>query len=176
MLLVRDGDLLRRAHASGPAHYLQDIHSSDLPDFADYGPELTRPFRGLRLWLPLHLHGVDAFRAALDDKLDLAAHAYRQLAADPRLEVPAAPELSTVAFRLRDGDTAELLRRVNADQRVLLSSTMIDGRYTGRICVLNHRTDQARVDEAISALRRHAAELSAARLPHPAPPDDAPPQ
>ena len=161
MLLVRDGDPLRRAHAGGPAHYLQDIQASDLPDFADYGPELTRAFRGLRLWLPLHLHGVDAFRAALDDKLDLAAHAYRRLSADPHFEVPAAPELSTVAFRLRRGDTAELLRRVNAEQRVFLSSTTINGQYTGRICVLNHRTDQARVDEAITALCRHGAELSA---------------
>ena len=135
---------------------------SELPDFADHGPELTRPFRGLRLWLPLHLHGVDAFRAALDDKLDLAAHAYQQLSADPLFDVPAEPELSTVAFRLRRGDTAELLHRVNAEQRVFLSSTSIDGRYTGRICVLNHRTDRARVDEAIGALRRHGAALSAA--------------
>jgi aromatic-L-amino-acid decarboxylase len=155
-------NLLRRAHASGPAPYLQDIQGIDLPDFGEYGPELTRPFRGLRLWLPLHLHGVAAFRNALDEKLDLAAHAYRRLAADPLFDVPFAPELSTVAFRLRRGDTAELLRRVNAEQRVFLSSTSIDGRYTGRICVLNHRTDRARVDAAIDALRRHSAELSAA--------------
>jgi len=156
ILLVRDGELLRRAHTVGPAAYLQDIQDTDLPDFGAYGPELTRPFRGLRLWLALHLHGVDAFRAALDDKLDLVAHAYEQLAADPRFDVLAEPELSTVAFRLRHGDTAELLRRVNAEQRVLLSSTVVEGRYTARICVLNHRTDRARVDEAIDALRRHA--------------------
>ena len=161
MLLVRDGDLLRRAHVAGPASYLQDIQGSDLPDFAEYGPELTRPFRGLRLWLPLHLHGVEAFREALDDKLDLAAHAYQRLAADPLFDVPVAPELSTVAFRLHRGDTAELLRRVNAEQRVFLSSTTIDGQYIGRICVLNHRTGRARVDEAIDALRRHGAELTA---------------
>jgi aromatic-L-amino-acid decarboxylase len=160
MLLVRDGDLLRRAHLAGPAAYLQDIAGSDLPDFAEYGPELTRPSRGLRLWLPLQLHGVEAFRNALDDKLDLAAHAYHRLSADPLFDVPAPPELSTVAFRLRRGDTAELLRRVNAEQRVFLSSTRIDGRYVGRICVLNHRTDRARVDEAIDALRRHSAELT----------------
>jgi aromatic-L-amino-acid/L-tryptophan decarboxylase len=161
ILLVRDGDQLRRAHTiGGPAAYLQDIPGSDLPDFAAYGPELTRPFRGLRLWLALHLHGVDTFRAALDDKLDLAAHAHRRLSADPRFDVPAEPELSTVAFRLRTGDTAELLRRVNAEHRVLLSSTTVAGRYTARICVLNHRTDHARINDAIEALQRHAAELS----------------
>jgi aromatic-L-amino-acid/L-tryptophan decarboxylase len=70
------------------------------------------------------------------------------------------PDLSTVTFRLRHGDTADLLRRVNAEQRVYLSGTTIDGRYTGRICVLSHRTDRTRVDEAIDGLRRHAAAMS----------------
>jgi aromatic-L-amino-acid decarboxylase len=163
MLLVREGDRLRQAHAGEPAAYLQDIHDIGLPDFAEYGPELTRPFRGLRLWLALHLHGTDAFRAALDEKLDLAAHAYRRLSADPLFDVLGEPELSTVAFRLRNGDTADLLRRVNAEQRVFMSSTVIDGRYTARICVLNHRTDPARVDEAVDALLRHAAAIDRER-------------
>ena len=61
-LLVRDPATLRAAHSGDDAHYLQDIDAADLPDFADLGPELTRPFRGLPLWLPLHLHGVAAFR------------------------------------------------------------------------------------------------------------------
>jgi aromatic-L-amino-acid decarboxylase len=168
-LLVRDGDLLRRAHTGPAADYLQDIHDTGLPDFADYGPELTRDFRGLRMWLPLHLHGVDAFRAALDEKLDLAEHCYRELREDPHLTLFGPPELSTVAFfgrpsgqsdDDRDGATAELLRRVNAEQRVFLSSTRIGGRYAGRICVLNHRTDHARVVTAIDAIRRHASALA----------------
>ncbi|TWF81828.1 hypothetical protein FHX44_117773 [Pseudonocardia hierapolitana] len=46
---------------------------------------------------------------------------------------------------------------VNAEGRVLLSSTRIDGHVFGRICVLNHRTDRARVDEALDALSHHAA-------------------
>jgi aromatic-L-amino-acid/L-tryptophan decarboxylase len=180
-LLVRDGSSLRAAHAGPEAHFLQDIQDSTLPDFAAYGPELTRDFRGLKLWLPLHLHGVDAFRAALDEKLDLAEHAYRRLVADPNLVVLGAPELSTVAFRCRphpgavaaNGDsaapdaaadeaTAEVLRRVNAERRVLLSSTRIDGRFVGRVSVLSHRTDLARVDEAVDAILRHAAALRAA--------------
>jgi aromatic-L-amino-acid/L-tryptophan decarboxylase len=53
--------------------------------------------------------------------------------------------------------TAELLRRVNAEQRAFLSSTRIGGRYVGRISVLNHRTDRARVTEVIDAVRRHAS-------------------
>jgi aromatic-L-amino-acid decarboxylase len=156
-LLVRDTAPLRAAHSGDDAHYLQDIDDADLPDFADLGPELTREFRGIRMWLPLHLHGVAAFRDALDEKLDLAERAYAALAAEPALHVYGAPELTTVAFRCADDDaTAELLRRVNAEQRVRLSSTRIDGRFVGRLTILNHRTDRARVDEAVAAITRHA--------------------
>jgi aromatic-L-amino-acid/L-tryptophan decarboxylase len=100
VLLMRDRSRLHGAFATSGS-YLQDAGAAGaLPNYADLGPELTRDYRGLRLWLPLHLHGVAAFRAALDEKLDLAEHAYRELAADERLEVPWAPQLSTVAFRL----------------------------------------------------------------------------
>jgi aromatic-L-amino-acid/L-tryptophan decarboxylase len=160
-LLVRDGDLLRRAHSAEGAHYLQDLGDSGLPDFNDYSPELTRDFRGLRLWLPLHLHGVAAFRAALDEKLDLAELAYDGLTADPHLRVLLRPDLTTLAVHCTsDEDTAELLRRVNAEQRVLLSSTRVNGRYIARLSILNHRTDHARLSEALDALHRHAAALA----------------
>jgi aromatic-L-amino-acid decarboxylase len=74
------------------------------------------------------------------------------------------PDLSIVAFHVQRDDpagalTAELLRRVNAERRVLLSSTRIGGRYVGRICILNHRTDRDRVDVAVRSVRRHASEL-----------------
>jgi aromatic-L-amino-acid decarboxylase len=159
-LLVRDAELLRRAHSGAEGHVLQDIRDSAVPDFAAYGPELTRDYRGLRMWLPLHLHGVDAFRAMLDEKLDLAEYAFAALRDDPHLRVLGAPELSVVAFQHRGGQTAELLRRVNAEARVFLSSTTIDDHYTARICVLSHRTDRDRVDMAIDAIRRHAAALT----------------
>src|SRR5207253_11048156 len=126
-LLVRDTGTLRAAHA-GEAQYLQDLAGpAGLPDFSDLSPELSRDFRGLRVWLPLHLHGVAAFRDALDEKLDLAGHAHLALAAEPGLELPWSPDLSIVAFRTRGGrdDDRRLLERVNATRRVLLSSTEI---------------------------------------------------
>jgi aromatic-L-amino-acid decarboxylase len=161
VLLVRDAATLRAAHAAD-GHYLQDVHSGvSLPDYADLGPELTRDFRGLRLWLPLHLHGVAAFRDALDEKLNLAAYAYRELAADVRLELPWEPDLSTVVFRLkeeRDADqrNQQLLDRINATKRIHLSSTRIDGWYTVRLCVLSHRTHHEHVAEAVDIIRRAA--------------------
>lgn len=154
-LLVRDAGALHRAHA-GEAAYLQDLEvSDDLPDFSALSPELTRDFRGLRVWLPLHLHGLAAFRAALDEKLNLAWQVYDTLAADPRFEVPHPPDLSVVAFRLAGGDDAAnraLLGRINASQRVVLSSTLVDGRFTLRVAVLAHRTHRDRIDELLSII------------------------
>jgi aromatic-L-amino-acid decarboxylase len=186
VLLVRDAGTLRAAYAAeGP--YLQDLKSADgagadgagagdgmgevagdgvvpdLPDYADLGVELSRELRGLRLWLPLHLHGVAAFRQALDEKLDLASEAYEALRAEPALELPWAPDLSTVVFRLRrqpgwadaraDEANARLLARINATRRVHLSSTRVDGRHTLRICVLSHRTHRSHVAEAVEVIR-----------------------
>ncbi|MQA83588.1 MAG: aminotransferase class V-fold PLP-dependent enzyme [Streptosporangiales bacterium] len=158
VLLVRDRATLRGAH-SGEAAYLQDLGElAGLPDYADLGPELTREFRGLRLWLPLHLHGVAVFREALDEKLDLAERAYRELASDPLLEVPLKPDLSAVVFRLPGGDrdNQRLLERINATKRVFLSSTRIDGRHTLRLCVLSHRTHADHVAEAVDIIRAAA--------------------
>ena len=159
VLLVRDAATLRAAYASR-GQYLQDLSDDgELPDFADLGPELTRDFRGLRLWLPLHLHGVAAFRQALDEKLDLALEAYDALSADPRIEVAWRPDLTVVVFALRDGDDAEhrrWLERINASGRVFLSSTRIDGRFVLRLCVLCHRTHADRIREIVDIVRRTA--------------------
>lgn len=68
---------------------------------------------------------------------------------------PASP--GCLAYVPGSGLVSAALRRVNAEQHVFLSSTHIDGRYVGRLSVLNHRTDRSRVLEATGALRRHAA-------------------
>ncbi|MEV1238525.1 aminotransferase class V-fold PLP-dependent enzyme [Nonomuraea sp. NPDC049750] len=155
LLLVRDPAVLHAAHAAD-ARYLQDLSPvDDLPDFGHLGVELTREFRGLRLWLPLHLHGVRAFERELDEKLDLAAYVHRQLARDPRFEVPWQPDLTVVLFRLRgtDEDNRRLLAEINSSRRVYLSSTAIDGRFFLRLCVLSFRTHADRVEEALGIIR-----------------------
>ncbi len=161
-LIVRDGKRLREAHHFD-AHYLQDVgEESDIPSFSDYSPELSRDFRGLRVWLPVKFHGLDAFRRALDEKLDLARYVYEELAADDRFEVPWEPALSIVPFRLRDADNEanqELLERINASKRVFLSSTTLDGRYTLRVAILSHRSHRDRVEECVAIIKQAAGEV-----------------
>jgi glutamate/tyrosine decarboxylase-like PLP-dependent enzyme len=162
ILLGRDTAPLRAAHA-GDGNYMQDLdRNQKLPDFSALGPELTREFRGLRLWLPLRLHGVTAFRDALDEKLDLANYAYRDLIQDDELELPWRPDLSTVAFRLQSGDDDANFRfrdRINATSKLFLSGTSINGRYTLRLCILSHRTHGEHIDQMLEIIH------SAARKP-----------
>jgi aromatic-L-amino-acid decarboxylase len=164
-LLVREGQLLREAHEVG-ADYLQDLAGEEeIPNFTDYSPELSRSFRGLGLWLPVKLHGLAAFRAALDEKLDLARFLYDELVATPGFEVPWPPDLTVVAFRYRprSGDAeafnARLLERINASKRVFLSSTTLRGRFTIRACIVSHRTHRDRIEETVDIVRRAAAAL-----------------
>ena len=161
-LLVRDRESLKAAHRGG-ALYLPDASTDpELPDFADYSPELSRDFRGLRVWLPLHLHGVAAFRAALEEKLTLTRRIYDALVEVPSLDVPWEPDLSIVAFRPREGgnDAARrLLAAINASGRIFLSGTTIGDDVYVRVCVLSHRTRAPRVDEAIEIIAKAAANL-----------------
>lgn len=154
-LLVRDGAALAAAH-TGRGGYMQDVVDlTELPHYFALGPELTRPFRGLPVWLALHLHGVDGFRDELDRMLDLAEHAQRELRALSHIELATPPDLSVVAFRSRHGDAAsqQLFDRLNASRRVHVSSTTVDGRFTVRLAFLNPRTTRDHLDAVIQMLQ-----------------------
>ncbi len=112
---------------------------------------------------------MNAFRDALDEKLDLARLLFEGLSEVPQLKLPWEPALTVVPFRLNaeggdveaanDRDRA-LLERVNASKRVFLSSTMVDGRFTLRACILCLRTHRDRVEECVEIVRDAAAELA----------------
>jgi aromatic-L-amino-acid/L-tryptophan decarboxylase len=168
-LMVQDGQKLRRAHQVG-AEYLQDLEDGGSAvswSPAELGPELSRDFRGLRLWLPLMLHGAGAFRDALTEKLALAERFVDGLdalvAAGAPLEIVARPQLSLLAFRLakRKRETlAECNRRnlaflaaINGRKRAHLSSTLLattEGlAFTLRVCVLSFRTHDRHIDRCL---------------------------
>ena len=162
-LIVRDRDAMRDAHFEGAA-YLQDLPpAGELPNYNELTPELSREMRGLRVWWPLALHGVEAFRDALDEKLDLTTRIHRALQDDANIELGWDPQLTVVAFRLRGGDEArsrELLSRINAMKRVFLSSTLVRGEYWLRVCIVSHRTHADRIDECAAIVRESAAALA----------------
>jgi aromatic-L-amino-acid/L-tryptophan decarboxylase len=165
VLLVRNGELLREAHRA-KGEYLQDLApEGDIPNFADYSPELSRDFRGLRVWLPLKLHGLGAFREVLNEKLDLTRVLYEALKSTPGFDLPWEPELTVVPFRYvpTEGDVdafnQRLLERINASKRVFLSSTRLNGDFWIRACIVSHRTHRDRIDEAISIIQDAARAL-----------------
>jgi aromatic-L-amino-acid decarboxylase len=169
-LLVRDGDALRRSHALS-ADYMPTMQED--PDFVDFNlisPELSRDWRGLRVWLPIAMHGIGPFRRNLEEKLALTKWATEELRAIPGIEILAEPQLSIVAFRLRrsDLDDAALNRlnrrfldAVNARKRVYLTGTMLGPKFALRICVLSFRTHLDRMRECLEDIRAAVGEVGA---------------
>lgn len=159
-VLVRDARTLHRAH-SLHADYLPDMQQEDeLVDFCEISPELSRDFRGLRVWLPLKLFGIEPFREQLDEKLDLIQFAVEELRTIDGIEIVAEPQLTILAFRLAGSDDLNraLLDRINARKRVMLTPATVDGRFVIRIAIVSHRTHRDRVEMAIEDIRNAVAE------------------
>ncbi|MEO8586239.1 MAG: pyridoxal-dependent decarboxylase [Acidobacteriota bacterium] len=167
-LLVKDPAALRRSH-SVQAHYMPDMQDDpDSVDFCELSPELSRNFRGLAVWLAIKLCGLAAFRSSLDEKLDLASEAVEAVRRIPGMTIVAEPQLSLFAFRLTVPGASrvemnrlnrDLMDRVNARQRVLLTGTLIGEDFAIRMCILSFRTHADRVRMALEDLREAAREL-----------------
>lgn len=165
IVLVRDGQKLVDAYYARGA-YMQDLKPSDShheQSAADLSPELTRPFRGLRLWLPLKIAGVAPFRAALEEKLLLAEYAYQRLSEMDRFDVGPHPDLSITAFRYlpKQGDANEFNLRladaIREDGRTVLSTTTLDDMVLLRFAILGYKTHIDDIDLVLD-LVRHTAE------------------
>lgn len=166
-VVARDGRTLLDAF-SASADYIRPFAEDDVgPSPGDLSPELTRHFRALRLWLPMQLAGVGAFRAAQSEKIALARYFHERLAAMPGWETGPPPDLSIVAFRYRPGNgdpdpfNRTLLQRLQQEGRVFLSGTRIGESDWLRCAILSFRTHVEHVDETLDILARLAAALEA---------------
>lgn len=154
VVLVRDAGKLIASNAYQAA-YMQDAYGLDEISPADCGPELSRHFRGLRMWLPLHLHGVDVFRANLREKILLCRY-FREEVRKMGFETGPEPELSVTLFRYPAADAnafnQRLLDALHADGRVFFSSTRIRGELWIRCAVMSFRTHLAEIRLALRML------------------------
>ncbi len=167
-LLVRDGAALRAAHEATAAYLPAMPHPEEFYDPSQHGPELSRGFPGLRVWLSVKLFGAAAFRAALAEKRALTLDAARRVAALPGIVMDAEPELTLFAFHLtrpgasradEDAMTRALMERTTARGRTMVTGAAAHGRYLGRVCVLNFRTHQERIDALVDDFAAVIAEL-----------------
>ncbi len=174
VVLVREGRRLYAAHSANHAYIREDGAATDNLDHAMQdgsamfrSPELSRPFRALRLWLSLQVHGLGAFSAALSARLAYADVAWRRLGALPQIEVGPAPDLSIVAFRLRcpadtpadvDGALQEaLVLRLRGEHALFTTSTVFLGRTWLRLAILGLQVRLDDVEAAVDAIAQASA-------------------
>jgi aromatic-L-amino-acid decarboxylase len=167
-LLVRDGAALRAAHGATAAYLPHMPDADEFYDPSQHGPELSRGFPGLRVWLEVKLYGAAKIRAALAEKRALAVDAARRIAEIPGIVMDAEPQLSLFAFHLdwpgamlaqRNDATRELMERVTARGKVMITGCEVDGRVLARVCVLSFRTRQAHIDTCVEHVTEEARRI-----------------
>lgn len=165
MVLLKDGKKLLQAFHSY-ASYLQDL-IEDEQEYspADLSPELTKHFRGLRIWLPLQLFGVKSFRMALREKRLLAEYVYQKLKDMAGFEVGEPPQLTVVTFRYTDCQedvnhfNEKLIKAIQQDGRIFLSSTLLEGKFYLRFTVLHFRTHLREVNTCFEVIEEQVKKL-----------------
>jgi glutamate/tyrosine decarboxylase-like PLP-dependent enzyme len=161
-LMAREPARLKSAFQIFP-DYLKDVEvRGDEVNFADYGVQLTRYARALKVWLSVNYFGTSALSAAIDRTMDLAAYAERLMRAEDAIEILAPAQLGVVCFRVHPrgvDDAAELdalnervNTAVNATGRYYISSTRLRGAFSLRLCVLGFRTAEEDVEGVVRAV------------------------
>ncbi|HRP58568.1 aminotransferase class V-fold PLP-dependent enzyme, partial [Agriterribacter sp.] len=157
-VLIKDRNAALYSHYY-TANYMQDGYNEELlKSPANLSPELTRHFRGLRVWLPLQIHGIEPFVSCLEEKLLLVRYFRYQLGKLGFCLGPE-PDLSVSYFWYpfksdTDEKNRQLMRKIHQDGSVFLSSSMINNRFVIRIAILAFRTKKETVDEAIEMVGR----------------------
>lgn len=159
-LLVRDGPRLVDAFHILP-DYMQDteVARPATPDdaevnFADRGPQLSRSFRALKIWLTLRFWGLDRIQRAIRSGIELAERAESRIRGSRTLEILTPAALGVVCFRSHDGESADRRRvqRLSDSGLGMISSTRVRGEYALRLCILNHRSRWKDVEAVLANL------------------------
>lgn len=163
---VKEPETLIRTFEIHP-EYLKTGVDAQVKNFRDWGIQLGRRFRALKLWFVIRSYGVEGLRAILREHLRLAQLFKSWVEADERFELMAPVPLSLVCFRLNDGRSEleldglnrELLSRINATGRVFLTHTSLRNRYVLRMAIGQRTTQERHVREAWQIIQREARAL-----------------
>ena len=167
-ILVRDAGTLEHAFSIGHDVLQDAVWGTRHANPADRGIQLSRSFRALKVWMSIQAFGMAAFRAAIDNGLDLAERAAEYVRDSSTLELVSA-SLSIVCFRINPGDLSEdaltdvnreALARILWGERAFLTSTMVNGQFVLRLCIINHNSTWDDVRETLQAVERYAAEAT----------------
>jgi len=166
---VRDVETLLRTFTITP-EYLRTAHDPDVANFRDWGIQLGRRFRALKLWFVIRSYGVEGLRSMVRRHVALAREFAGWVEADSEFELLAPAPLGLVCFRYRptgmadgpalDALNRDLLAQVNASGRVFLTHTALGGRYAIRLAVGQRCTEQEHVEEAWRLVRAAANDLA----------------
>jgi aromatic-L-amino-acid decarboxylase len=172
LVIARDGAALRSAFSLVPPYLRTDGDPRGVggpPWFSEFGFQQSRGFRALKVWMTLKYYGTRGYARAIDHDLDLAAYLASRIEQSRDFELMAPPSLSIVCFRVKadhrngdEGRTDELnktvLERLQLSGRAFVSSTVLNGRFVLRACVVNPLSSEADVDAMLDAVRDFARE------------------
>jgi len=158
-VLVKDEKAVFHSHMLS-ANYMQDARTQVTAiNPADVSPELSKHFRGLRLWLPLQLHGIEPFIACLEEKI-LLTNYFREQLVTIGFRVGPEPDLSVSYFWYPSSNQSSnkfnqsLLKELHKDGEIFFSSTVIKEKFVIRMALLSFRTKLITIDKALEMLKR----------------------
>ena len=158
-VLVRDSRWLRDTFQMRPEYLKDAVPAGEEVNFSDYGIQLTRCFRALKLWMSFKVFGLEAFREAVAWGIRLAEIAEDRLRESGRWKIVTPAHLAVVSFRLAGGNDAlhrQLVEQTLADGFAMLSSTVLNGRTALRLCTINPRTTEDDIRDTIARLEQLA--------------------
>ncbi len=164
-VVVRDGQAQADAFAQTLAYLSREDRGAagNAPWPCDLGPDLSRGFRALKVWMTLATYGADRLGRMVDECCAVARHLAARVEAEPSLELLAPVPLNIVCFRVASGHAdldwlnGELVKDLQEAGIAVPSTTVIGGRRAIRAAIVNHRTVPADVDLMVDGLLELAA-------------------